>query len=414
MIVATALGSDSRTLIVIWLAYRFRRLPRSGLRRADQHRHRCLQRRESNRRNVALVAGHGLQRRNRDHCGRRRFARRNRRRSRTRRRGRSTSALAAPGKSRQSARAAACAVGSPHTASLFLSTLTRIFSATRFGCWSNRSPTKGSAQFPVTRKLETCERLSPAARRSNTPAGSISIAAPTLAGIASPLCRERSARFGRARSIKPGGLSLQTLAEDTDLTLALHKDRQRIVYVPEAIAWTEAPETVRTLARQRFRWAYGTLQCLWKHRDMVFNWNYRALGWFSLPSVWFFQIILVAVTPMVDLFLLASLPFGAWRAVSAVRHHISVNGCDSGHARLHPGTRTDQARVANFADAPDLSADAELLHLESNSARDQRRLGELGQTRTHRERAGSRIARTDSKFEYRNSRQVRMFKARKS
>jgi peptidoglycan-N-acetylglucosamine deacetylase len=112
-----------------------------------------------------------------------------------------------------------------------------------------------------------------------------------------------------------GGLSLQTLAEDTDLTLALHKDRQRIVYVPQAIAWTEAPESVRTLARQRFRWAYGTLQCLWKHRDMVFNWNYRALGWFSLPSVWFFQIILVAVTPVVDLFLLASLPFGAWNAV---------------------------------------------------------------------------------------------------
>jgi cellulose synthase/poly-beta-1,6-N-acetylglucosamine synthase-like glycosyltransferase len=112
-----------------------------------------------------------------------------------------------------------------------------------------------------------------------------------------------------------GGLSLQTLAEDTDLTLALHKDRQRIVYVPEAIGWTEAPESVRTLARQRFRWAYGTLQCLWKHRDMVFNWNYRALGWFSLPSVWFFQIILVAITPVVDLFLLASLPFGAWNAV---------------------------------------------------------------------------------------------------
>jgi len=112
-----------------------------------------------------------------------------------------------------------------------------------------------------------------------------------------------------------GSLSLQTLAEDTDLTLSLHKHRQRIVYVPDAIAWTEAPESVRTLARQRFRWAYGTLQCLWKHRDMLFNWNYRALGWFSLPSIWFFQIILVAITPMVDLFLLATLPFGMWRAV---------------------------------------------------------------------------------------------------
>src|SRR5206468_7835439 len=68
-----------------------------------------------------------------------------------------------------------------------------------------------------------------------------------------------------------GGLSLETLAEDTDLTLSLHRRRQRIVYVPDAIAWTEAPETVRALTRQRSRWAYGTLQCLWKHRDMVFN-----------------------------------------------------------------------------------------------------------------------------------------------
>jgi cellulose synthase/poly-beta-1,6-N-acetylglucosamine synthase-like glycosyltransferase len=114
---------------------------------------------------------------------------------------------------------------------------------------------------------------------------------------------------------KAGGLSLETLAEDTDLTLSLHRQGQRIVYVPDAIAWTEAPESVRTLARQRSRWAYGTLQCLWKHRDMVFNRKYRALGWFSLPNIWFFQIILVAVTPMVDLFLIASLPFGVWNAV---------------------------------------------------------------------------------------------------
>ncbi len=112
---------------------------------------------------------------------------------------------------------------------------------------------------------------------------------------------------------RAGGLSLETLAEDTDLTLTLHKQKLRIVYVPGAIAWTEAPETVRALSQQRFRWAYGTLQCLWKHRDMVLNPKWRALGWFSLPSVWFFQIILVAITPAVDLFLIMSLPFGAWR-----------------------------------------------------------------------------------------------------
>ena len=153
-----------------------------------------------------------------------------------------------------------------------------------------------------------------------------------------------------------GGLSLETLAEDTDLTLALHKRSQRIVYVPEAIAWTEAPETVRTLARQRFRWAYGTLQCLWKHRDMIFNWKYRALGWFSLPSVWFFQIILVAITPMVDLFLLASLPFGAWRAVLPfVIAFLSMDRA-ARDAGLYSGTRIRSAGVADSADAIDLPA----------------------------------------------------------
>ena len=112
-----------------------------------------------------------------------------------------------------------------------------------------------------------------------------------------------------------GWLSLDTLAEDTDLTLSLHRKGHRVEYAPAAVAWTEAPETVRGLARQRFRWAYGTLQCLWKHRDLTFNWRYRALGWFSLPSVWFFQIILVAISPLVDFLLIASLPFGIWGAV---------------------------------------------------------------------------------------------------
>ncbi|MGI8431068.1 MAG: glycosyltransferase [Chthoniobacterales bacterium] len=112
-----------------------------------------------------------------------------------------------------------------------------------------------------------------------------------------------------------GWLRLDTLAEDTALTLSLHRKGYRVEYAPDAIAWTEAPETVRALARQRFRWAYGTMQCLWKHRDLTFNWRYRALGWFSLPSVWFFQIILVAISPLVDVLLIASLPFGIWGAV---------------------------------------------------------------------------------------------------
>jgi len=107
-----------------------------------------------------------------------------------------------------------------------------------------------------------------------------------------------------------GGFSLDTLAEDTDLTLSLHKKGYRIDYAPYAVGWTEAPESYQTLAKQRFRWAFGTLQCLWKHRDLVFNPQYKALGWFSLPSVWFFQIVLIAFTPIVDILLILSLFIG--------------------------------------------------------------------------------------------------------
>jgi cellulose synthase/poly-beta-1,6-N-acetylglucosamine synthase-like glycosyltransferase len=107
-----------------------------------------------------------------------------------------------------------------------------------------------------------------------------------------------------------GGFSLDTLAEDTDLTLCLHRAGYRVAYAHDAVAWTEAPETLRALAKQRFRWAFGTLQCLWKHADLVFNPDFKALGWFALPSVWFSQILLVAITPAIDLVLIFSLIAG--------------------------------------------------------------------------------------------------------
>jgi len=107
-----------------------------------------------------------------------------------------------------------------------------------------------------------------------------------------------------------GGFSYETLAEDTDLTLSIHKAGYRIEYQPEAVAHTEAPETFSALARQRFRWAYGTLQCACKHRDIIFNPKFKALGWFSLPGIWFFQVILVAFSPFIDLLFFQSLVFG--------------------------------------------------------------------------------------------------------
>jgi len=110
--------------------------------------------------------------------------------------------------------------------------------------------------------------------------------------------------------IQAGGISTDTLAEDTDLTLSLHREGYLISYVADALAFTEAPETISTLARQRFRWGFGTIQCLWKHRDMVMNPHFKALGCFSLPGTWFFQVLLVAVAPIIDLLVILSLLFG--------------------------------------------------------------------------------------------------------
>ena len=167
--------------------------------------------------------------------------------------------------------------------------------------------------------------------------------------------------------------------------------KSRIVYTPDAIAWTEAPETLRTLARQRFRWAYGTLQCLWKHRDKVFNLRYRALGWFSLPSVWFFQILLVALTPLVDFFLIASLPFGAWRAV--MPFVITFLAMDVILATLACVLERESilTSLADYSDAADLPAASQLCDLESDSARDQGRLGRLGKTGANRICSGAGV-----------------------
>ncbi|MBF0412404.1 MAG: glycosyltransferase [Desulfamplus sp.] len=113
--------------------------------------------------------------------------------------------------------------------------------------------------------------------------------------------------FRKSAVTAAGGISTDTLAEDTDLTLSMHKSGFKVHYASKAVAWTEAPETIFAFSKQRFRWAFGTLQCLWKHRDMLFDSNFGALGWFSLPSAWFFNIFLVALGPIIDAILLFSL-----------------------------------------------------------------------------------------------------------
>lgn len=102
-----------------------------------------------------------------------------------------------------------------------------------------------------------------------------------------------------------GGYTSDTLAEDMDLTWRVRLSGWKIENESEAVALTEAPDHLRVFFRQRFRWAFGTLQCLWKHRRAV-----GRFGWFGcvvVPALWVYQVLMQAFAPLVDLQLLWSI-----------------------------------------------------------------------------------------------------------
>ncbi len=109
--------------------------------------------------------------------------------------------------------------------------------------------------------------------------------------------------FRRAAVQDVGGVSAQTLAEDTDLTMAVIRAGWRVVYNPDAIAWTEAPSALRQLWRQRYRWCYGTMQAMWKHRGaLVRRGAAGRLGRRGLGYLLMFQVLLPLTAPMVDVY----------------------------------------------------------------------------------------------------------------
>lgn len=121
--------------------------------------------------------------------------------------------------------------------------------------------------------------------------------------------------------ILAGLYSSQTLAEDTDLTFKIRKLGYRIVTDNTALAYTEAPDSIRDLAKQRFRWAFGTLQCLWKHRSALLNPRYGAFGTIAMPSLWVYQIGFQSIAPVVDLTLVWSLVYGHFFTSSPDQRH---------------------------------------------------------------------------------------------
>jgi cellulose synthase/poly-beta-1,6-N-acetylglucosamine synthase-like glycosyltransferase/peptidoglycan/xylan/chitin deacetylase (PgdA/CDA1 family) len=116
--------------------------------------------------------------------------------------------------------------------------------------------------------------------------------------------------FRRAALAAAGGLSTGTLAEDTDLTMAICRCGWRVVYEESAIAWTEVPATVRQLWRQRYRWCYGTMQAMWKHRRAVVERGSAGrLGRRGLTYLALFHVLLPLVAPVVDLATIYGLVF---------------------------------------------------------------------------------------------------------
>jgi cellulose synthase/poly-beta-1,6-N-acetylglucosamine synthase-like glycosyltransferase/peptidoglycan/xylan/chitin deacetylase (PgdA/CDA1 family) len=125
--------------------------------------------------------------------------------------------------------------------------------------------------------------------------------------------------FRREMLIELGGVPQDTLAEDTDLTMAILRAGWRVVYEESAIAFTEAPSTLRQLWRQRYRWCYGTMQAMWKHRRAIGERGPAGkLGRRGLGYLLLFQVLLPLAAPAVDIYAIYGLLFLPLSQVASV------------------------------------------------------------------------------------------------
>ena len=109
--------------------------------------------------------------------------------------------------------------------------------------------------------------------------------------------------FSKAAIVAVGGYGTNTVGEDMELIVRLHhwarreKKDYRIVFEPEPVCWTEVPESLATLHRQRSRWQRGTIQTLWAHRGMIAHPGYGLLGLAAFPYYVLFEMF----GPLVEL-----------------------------------------------------------------------------------------------------------------
>ncbi|MBB2946253.1 cellulose synthase/poly-beta-1,6-N-acetylglucosamine synthase-like glycosyltransferase/peptidoglycan/xylan/chitin deacetylase (PgdA/CDA1 family) [Actinoplanes lutulentus] len=150
--------------------------------------------------------------------------------------------------------------------------------------------------------------------------------------------------FRREALQQVNGLSDDTLAEDTDLTIAIIRAGWRVVYEERARAWTEAPSTMSQLWRQRYRWSYGTMQAMWKHRRALFEKGAGGkFGRRGLLNLAVFQTLLPLLSPLIDVFLVYGLIFLdpvttviAWLSMLGVQLISTVYAFRLDHESLKP------------------------------------------------------------------------------
>jgi cellulose synthase/poly-beta-1,6-N-acetylglucosamine synthase-like glycosyltransferase len=162
-----------------------------------------------------------------------------------------------------------------------------------------------------------------------------------------------SGAFGVFRKdliVKAGGFEPATIGEDFELVVRLHRTLREakrpyhITLVPDPVCWTEVPEHLKELGRQRNRWQRGLLESLWRHRRMAFNPKYGRVGLFSMPYFLFFEALAPLIEsagyllfawslwhhtlnrPFATLFILLALLLGMLNSVvSVVLHGISAH-----------------------------------------------------------------------------------------
>lgn len=109
--------------------------------------------------------------------------------------------------------------------------------------------------------------------------------------------------FKRDAVVEIGGYRSGSIGEDMEIVMRLHKHFRlknpdtKITFIPDPICWTEAPESLKILMRQRTRWQKGTIECLLLHKDLIFNHNYGLMGLIAVP----YYLIYEFLGPIIEL-----------------------------------------------------------------------------------------------------------------